>query len=127
MRSVLSLLATLGFATMALADQRPPTATDVRPWIVGTWSFDGSCASGYGMRLERDGKAAFDEWGLGLWALDESGARLVILVADISEEADRRDEAELIEFRITARSGNGMSLVRLSDSAKIDAVRCTGR
>jgi hypothetical protein len=103
---------------------RPPTATDARPWIVGTWSFDGTCASGYGMKLERDGKAAYDEWGVGLWALDESGPRLIIIAADISEEADRREEAELMEFRITSRSGNAMTLMRLSDGAKIEGKRC---
>jgi hypothetical protein len=106
------------------AESRPPTATDVRPWLVGVWSFDGSCASGDGMRLDRDGKAAYDERGLGLWAFDEAGKRLILIVEDISEEADRRDEAELIEFQLTARDANAMSLTRLSDDAKIKAKRC---
>jgi hypothetical protein len=103
---------------------RPPTATDARPWIVGTWSFDGTCASGYGMTLERDGKAGYDEWGQGLWALDESGPRLIIIATDIREDADRHDEAQLLEFRIVARSGNAMTLQRLSDGAKIEGKRC---
>jgi hypothetical protein len=107
-----------------VAQATPPTASDLRPRIVGTWSFDRSCASGDGMRLRRDGKAAYDEWGQGLWAFDEAGKRLVIIAEDISEEADRRQQAELIEFRITARHGNAMSLMRMSDGAKIDAVRC---
>ena len=124
MRSVLVMIGILAIAGVAAADQRPPTATDVRPWIVGTWSFDGSCASGYGMRLASDGKAGYDEWGAGLWALDEAGPRLVIIAEDISDEADRREEAELIEFRITARAANSMSLTRVSDGAKIEAVRC---
>ena len=108
----------------AIARAVPPTASDVRPWIVGTWSFDGSCASGDGMRLMRDGKAAYDEWGHGLWAFDEGGKRLVIIAEDISEEADRRQEAEMIEFRITARQGNAMTLKRLGDGATLNAVRC---
>lgn len=117
---VLSMIALCGVVARAA----PPTASDLRPWIVGTWSFDGSCASGDGMRLMRDGKAAYDEWGRGLWAFDEAGKRLVIIAEDISEEADRRQEAELIEFRITARQGNAMSLIRQGDGAKIEAVRC---
>lgn len=108
----------------AIARAAPPTASDVRPWIVGAWSFDGSCASGDGMRLMRDGKAAYDEWGHGLWAFDEAGKRLVIIAEDIGEEADRRQEAEMIEFRITARQGNAMMLTRLGDGARIEAVRC---
>jgi hypothetical protein len=124
MRGALVIIAIAGTVFGANAASRPPTATDVRPWIVGTWSFDGSCASGYGMKLERDGKAAYDEWGQGLWALDESGPRLVIIAADISEEADRREEAEMIEFRITSRRGNAMTLTRLGDGAKIEGKRC---
>lgn len=124
MRGALVVIAVTGTVFAASAAARPPTATDARPWIVGTWSFDGSCASGYGMKLERDGKASYDEWGQGLWALDESGPRLVIIAADISEEADRREEAELIEFRITSRGGNAMTLTRLSDGAKIEGKRC---
>ena len=53
--------------------------------------------------------------------------RIVIVAEDISEEGDRRHEAELIELSIRARKGNAMSLTRLSDGAKIEAVRCTGR
>jgi len=124
MRGALVITAIAGALFATTAASRPPTATDVRPWIVGTWSFDGSCASGFGMTLERDGKAAYDEWGQGLWALDESGPRLVIIAADISEEADRREEAEMIEFQIVSRSGNGMTLTRLNDGAKIEGKRC---
>jgi len=125
-RALLAIAAIVGVGTAAATPPpvRPPTATDLRPWIVGTWSFDGSCASGDGMKLERDGKAAYDEWGAGLWALDESGPRLVLIASDIREDADRHEEAQLFEFRITARSGNGMTLVRLSDGAKISAKRC---
>ncbi len=36
--------------------------------LAGVWSFDRSCASGDGMRLNADGTASFDEWGQGTWA-----------------------------------------------------------
>ena len=124
MRGIAFAIGLLAVVGVAQAGTRPPTATDLRPWLVGTWSFDGSCASGDGMALQRDGKAAYDEWGHGLWAVDEAGKRIVIVAEDISEEADRRQEAELIEFRITSRQGNAMTLIRASDGAKIEAVRC---
>jgi hypothetical protein len=76
------------------------------------------------MRLAADGKASYDEWGQGLWTLADDGKRIVLVVEDISDEADRRKVAELVEFRITAGMGNKMSLLRLSDGAKIEAVKC---
>lgn len=38
--------------------------------LVGVWSFDRTCASGDGMRLNADGTASFDEWGQGAWTFD---------------------------------------------------------
>ena len=119
------LAATLGLIALSAgagADTPAPNAA-----LVGTWSFDGTCASGDGMILKADGKAAYDEWGEGLWALADKGARIVVIAEDISEEADRRKVAELNEFRVVARSGNKMALTRLSDGAKINAVKCAER
>lgn len=76
------------------------------------------------MQLMADGKASYDEWGSGLWALTDKGKRIVLIMEDIGEEADRRKIAELIEFRITSGFGNKMSLTRASDGAKINAVKC---
>lgn len=128
MRSALVVTGTLLLAVAASANMPPPTLRDARPWIVGTWSFDGTCASGFGMTLKRDGKAGYDEHGAGLWAFDEAGQRLVLIVEDISEEADRKTEAELVEFHLTSRGrGNAMTLKRLSDGATINAKRCIAR
>ncbi len=92
--------------------------------LAGVWSFDGTCASGDGMSLKADGKASYDEWGAGLWALADKGGRIILIVEDITEEADRRKVATLVEFRITGGAGNTMMLVRLADGAKINAVKC---
>jgi hypothetical protein len=92
--------------------------------IAGVWSFDGSCASGDGMALKADGKAGYDEWGAGLWALADKGTRIVLLVEDITEEADRRKVATLVEFKINNSAGDKMMLMRLSDGAKVNAVKC---
>ena len=124
MRSAAMPLIIVGLSVAASANVPPPISRTPREWIVGTWSFDGSCASGFGVTLKQDGKAGYDEYGAGLWALADSAQRLVLIIEDISEEADRKKEAELIEFRITARGGNAMTLIRLSDKAKLQAVRC---
>lgn len=92
--------------------------------LAGAWSFDGSCASGDGMVLKADGKASYDEWGDGLWALADSGKRLVLIVEDISEEAHRHKAATLVEFKITRGLGGTLVLTRLSDNAKINAMKC---
>ena len=108
--------------TQALASQAivplPPSS------LAGAWSFDGSCASGDGMVLKADGKASSDEWGDGLWVLADTGQRLVLIVEDISEDAGRRKAATLVEFKITRGSGGTLVLTRLSDNAKINAVKC---
>lgn len=120
MRGFAAIIAFLAPCVFARADTVPRAPVS----IAGTWSFDGSCASGDGMRLAPEGKASYDEWGQGLWALADKGGRIVLIVEDITEEADRRTTAELVELRITAATGNKMSLVRLSDGAKIEAVKC---
>jgi hypothetical protein len=116
-------------AVSAIMASSAAAATDINAMsrFVGTWSFDGTCASGDAMMLEADGHAAFDEWGDGLWGLADGGKRIVVIAKDISEEADRRKVAELIEFRVTAAAANKMSLVRASDGAKIEAVKCPAR
>jgi hypothetical protein len=48
--------------------------------LVGIWSFDRSCASGDGMRLNADGAASYDEWGEGTWTVDDQD-RVVLTLA----------------------------------------------
>lgn len=122
MRGVWIIVTLFAASNSAQADLRMPNPALLS--LPGTWSFDGSCASGDGMRLAPAGKASYDEWGEGLWALADKGKRLVIIVEDIREDADRRKVAELIEFRVIAGMGNKMSLTRLSDGAKMNAVKC---
>lgn len=45
--------------------------------LVGTWSFDRTCASGDGMTLNADDTAGLDEWGTGTWATAD-GNRVVL-------------------------------------------------
>ena len=121
-------VATLIFGCVATtqANMLPPQLTTPRSYFAGTWSFDGTCASGDGMMLKADGKATYDEWGSGLWAIADNGARLVLIVEEISDEADRRGQAEMIEFRNVQRSGPMLWMTRASDGVKIKAKRCPG-
>lgn len=124
MRAFTIAVLAFGFAATAYANMLPPQRITQRSYFAGTWSFDGTCASGDGMVLQADGKASYDEWGTGLWAIADNGGRLVLIMEDISEEADRRKEAEMIEFRDVSRSGPMLWMTRTSDGAKIKAKRC---
>jgi hypothetical protein len=111
-------------AGAAHANMLPPERVTGRSYFAGTWSFDGTCMSGDGMVLAADGKAGYDEWGSGLWATADSGTRLVLIVEDISEEADRRKEAQMIEFKDVSRIGPTLRLTRVPDGVAIKAKRC---
>ena len=50
-----------------------------RDQIIGTWSFDRTCASGDGMQIKADGTAGFDEWGTGTWAINAEGQLVMTL------------------------------------------------
>lgn len=91
----------IALAVLAAACQPAPTAEDasagasgagsipeatlvIEPEaLVGLWSFDRSCASGDGMRLNADGTASYDEWGGGTWTLDADNN--VVLTLERSE------------------------------------------
>jgi hypothetical protein len=126
MRALAGAVFALTIAGTAQANMLPPQTTTPHSFFAGTWSFDGTCASGDGMTLKADGKASFDEWGDGLWASAEDGKRLVLILEDIREDADRRTQAEMIEFRGVLRTGSQLTMTRASDGAKIKATRCQG-
>jgi hypothetical protein len=50
-----------------------------RDQILGTWSFDRTCASGDGMQINPDGTAGYDEWGTGTWAINDEGKLVLTL------------------------------------------------
>jgi len=124
MRAVAIAVLAFGCAAAAYANMLPPERVTGRSYFTGTWSFDGTCFSGDGMVLAADGKASYDEWGTGLWATADSGTRLVLIVEDVSENADRRKQAVMIEFRDVSRVGPVLRLTRTSDGVMIKAKRC---
>jgi hypothetical protein len=50
-----------------------------REQILGTWSFDRTCASSDGMQINADGTAGYDEWGTGTWAINDQGQLVMTL------------------------------------------------
>lgn len=50
-----------------------------RDQIIGTWSFDRTCASSDGMQINADGTAGFDEWGTGTWTINGEGKLVMTL------------------------------------------------
>jgi hypothetical protein len=120
----LAFAAALTVAGLVLANMAGAAQPTPAQLLTGTWSFDGTCASGDGMTLNKDGKASYDEWGTGLWAVTDKGTRIVLIIEDTTEEADRRKVATLEEFRIHSWAGKTMAIQRFSDGAKISAVKC---
>ena len=68
-------MATPTVLTPASAQDRPTLS---REFLTGTWSFDGTCASGWGMGLAADGEVWFDEWGQGLWVLEGDTIHMIL-------------------------------------------------
>jgi hypothetical protein len=50
-----------------------------RDQVLGTWSFDRTCASGDGMQINADGTAGYDEWGTGTWTINDQGQLVMTL------------------------------------------------
>jgi len=94
MRSILCVAVLLAACGQPAQKQETPTATpssratpDVpapprldHQTIIGTWSFDGSCASGDGMGLRADNTAFYDEWGTGTWSINRQNQIVLDLV-----------------------------------------------
>lgn len=122
-----SVFVAASLVVAASANTPPPTFVQGQAWMLGKWSLDGSCASGFGMALKREGKVSYDEYGEGLWALADAGDRHILIIEDIRQEANRKTEAKLTEFHIAARRGTAMTLVRFSDRATLEVVNCRGQ
>ena len=101
--------------------------------LIGTWSFDRSCASGDAMRLEANGAAGFDEWGEGMWALD-ADHRLVLVLRRHEPGVADDGLVERVVYVLTASAPAGDDLVGGFTSspaawpapAAVNAKRCPG-
>ena len=101
--------------------------------VIGTWSFDRTCASGDGMQLDADGRAGFDEWGLGMWAVDvDQRIVLVLRESEPGKDADPLGERRVLVFTPTATVGDDLkgrfAPSRPGEAAReINAKRCPGK
>ena len=102
MRGIVRYAVRFAVRGRAQRDTLPPTARHVRPCFAGTWSFDGTCASGDGMApASATARRATTNGARACGRSPRTTRAFVIIAEDISEEADRRKEAELIELRMT--------------------------
>ena len=97
--------------------------------VIGTWSFDRSCASDDGMMLSADGTASLDA-GSGLWALD-AGNRLVIIIRqqEMGTNPDPKAERHVLVFNPAKPAGDDLVGVFLPSKLgqpprEINAKRC---
>ena len=112
-------------ALMALllgAAAAAPAAAQTPDELIGTWSFDGSCASSDGMGLSPDGEVWFDEWGWGLWVV-ESG-RILMILQESEMGADTVIGVSAVELRIDGYAGDRLNGTFLGTGQQIEAVRC---
>lgn len=96
--------------------------------IIGTWSFDGSCASGDGMGLNADNSAFFDEWGTGTWSINRQNQIVLSLVR--SEPGVENDPGEPVTLTIEVRGSSEEALEVVITGGgypprETDALRCS--
>ncbi|HVY90539.1 MAG TPA: hypothetical protein VG942_16860 [Hyphomonadaceae bacterium] len=98
--------------------------------LIGTWSFDRSCASEDGMVLSADGKATYEDWGEGMWAVDPQG-RLVLILRQHTPGVPDKNLGERLVVELTPKSiagddlQGGVSQVRNDMPAHdVNAKRC---
>lgn len=92
--------------------------------IIGTWSFDKSCASGDGMTLSADGVAAYDEWGLGTWRIEDGRLVLDLATQEMGVGVDPNAPRQIKTFEASAPVTEQLIGTLHPDGRAIDAVRC---
>lgn len=107
--------------------EAPPPRLDHQT-IIGTWSFDGSCASGDGMGLRADNTAFYDEWGTGAWSINRQNQIVLDLVR--REMGVTNDPGEPVTLTIDVRASSEEALEVVINGAgeaprEATAMRCS--
>jgi hypothetical protein len=92
------------------AEAPPPPRLD-HETIIGTWSFDGSCASGDGMGLRPDNTAFYDEWGTGTWSINRQNQIVLDLMRREMGVEDTPGEPVKLTIDVRASSEEALELV----------------
>jgi hypothetical protein len=105
----------------------PPPRLDHQT-IIGTWSFDGSCASGDGMGLRADNTAFYDEWGTGTWSINRQNQIVLDLLR--REMGVEEDPGEPVTLTIDVRASSDEALEVVVNGAgeeprETTAMRCS--
>jgi hypothetical protein len=79
--------------------------------IIGTWSFDGSCASGDGMGLRPDNTAFYDEWGTGTWSINRQNQIVLDLMRREMGVEDAPGEPVTLTIDVRASSDEALEVV----------------
>ncbi len=111
----------------AKAQTPPPPRLD-HETIIGTWSFDGSCASGDGMGLNADNTAFYDEWGTGTWSINRQNQIVLDLMR--REMGVEDDPGEPVQLTIDVRASSDEALEVVVNGAgeeprETTAMRCS--
>jgi hypothetical protein len=96
--------------------------------IIGTWSFDGSCASGDGMGLRADNSAFYDEWGTGTWSINRQNQ--VVLALMRREPGVETTPGEPVTLTVDVRGSSEEALEVVVNGAgeaprEVTAMRCS--
>jgi len=96
--------------------------------VIGTWSFDGSCASGDGMGVDADGSAFYDEWGTGSWRINAQNQLVLDLVR--REMGVETDPGEPVTLTIDVRGASEEAIeLEISGAGEaprvVTAMRCS--
>jgi hypothetical protein len=95
--------------------------------VIGTWSFDGSCASGDGMGVDADGSAFYDEWGTGNWRITPQN-QLVFDLVRREMGATTGGEPVTLTINVTGASEEALELEIAGADAEprvVTAMRCS--
>ncbi len=127
-RFLVRAAAVASLAGGAAADVLPygKEAADLAASLTGTWSFDGSCASGDGMGLTPDGEAFFGEGGDGLWGVTADGRLILTLhFFEMGEERPKNPGlATIYEFRVAPTPEGKLKMQLVPDGERVEATKC---
>ena len=124
MRALTAIPAAIATTAVAVlnpvAGQDRPTPS--REFLIGTWSFDGTCASGWGMGLAPDGEVWFDEWGHGLWVLEGETIRMILQESEPGSE--RVLGVVALSLRVDAVSRKAFTGLFVGRGETVSATKC---